>query len=176
MLGEQRDVLLPLTQRRDIDGNDVETEEESFPEASRANLVLQILVRRGEDAHVYLDRLAAATDRLQRLLLKDAQHLGLRLQAHVANLVEEDGAAVRDLELTAAIGDGAGERAAHVTEQLALDQLLGNRRAVDLDEGSHAAAALRVNRSSDQFLSGPVLAVDQNAAVGRRRHRHLLAQ
>ena len=71
---------------------------------------------------------------LHHLLLQHAQHLGLRLQAHVADLVEEDRAAVRQLELAAAVGHGAGERAAHVAEQLALDQLLGNRRAVHLDE------------------------------------------
>ena len=39
-----------------------------------------------------------------------------------------------------------------------------------------AAAAQRVDRPRDQLLAGAVLAVDQHAAVGRRRHRHLLAQ
>ena len=99
----------------------------------RADLGRQVLVRRRDHPHVDLDARRAA-DRLDRLLLQHAQHLGLRLQAHVADLVEEDRAAVGDLELAAAIGDRAGERAAHVAEQLALDQLLRNRRAVDLDE------------------------------------------
>ena len=36
--------------------------------------------------------------------------------------------------LPGAIGDGAGERALHVAEQLALDQLARNRRAVHFDE------------------------------------------
>ena len=61
-------------------------------------------------------------------------------------------------------------------EQLALDQLLGNRRAVHLDECPAPAAAERVNRPRDELLAGPVLPVNQHAAVGRRRHRHLLAQ
>ena len=52
----------------------------------------------------------------------------------------------------------------------------GNRRAVDFDEGVVAAAAQRVNGPRDQFLAGAVLAVNQHAAVGRRRHRDLLAQ
>ena len=75
-----------------------------------------------------------AADRLHRLFLEDAQHLGLRLEAHVADLVEEDRPAVGDLELAAPVGHRAGERAAHVAEELALDQLLGNGRAVHLDE------------------------------------------
>ena len=72
--------------------------------------------------------------------------------------------------------DRAGERALHVAEQLALDQLLGDRRAVHLDERPAAAAAQRVNRAGHQLLAGAVLAVDQHSAVGRRRHRDLLAQ
>ena len=42
--------------------------------------------------------------------------------------------------------------------------------------GRRAARLDRVDRPRDQFLAGAVLAVDQHAAVGRRRHRHLLAQ
>ena len=83
--------------------------------------------------------LAGAADRLDDLLLERAQHLGLRLEAHVADLVEEQRAAVGQLELAAAIGDRAGERALHVPEQLALDQLLGNRGAVHLDERAACA-------------------------------------
>ena len=72
--------------------------------------------------------------------------------------------------------DRAGERALHVAEQLALDQLLGNRGAVDLDERPGAPTAQRVDAARDELLAGAVLAVDQHAAVGRRRHRDLLAQ
>ena len=69
-----------------------------------------------------------------------------------------------------------GEGAAHVAEQLAFDQLFGNRGAVDLHEGARPAAAQRVDRARDHLLAGPVLAVDQHAAVGRRRHVDLLAE
>ena len=110
------------------------------------------------------------------LLLQRAQHLGLRLQAHVGDLVEEDRAAVGGLEAAAPIADRAGEGALHVAEQLALDQLFGDRGAVDLDERPAAAAAEGVDAARDQLLAGAVLAVDQHAAVGRRGHRDLLAQ
>ena len=80
------------------------------------------------------------------------------------------------LELAAAIGDRAGEGAAHVAEQLALDQLLGNRRAVHLDERRRAAAAQPVDVARHQLLAGAVLTDDEHPPVGRRRHRDLLAQ
>ena len=79
------------------------------------------------------DRLRAA-DARHDAVLQHAQHLRLRGEAHVADLVEEQRAAVGLLELPGAIGDRAGERALHVAEQLALDQLARNRRAVHLDE------------------------------------------
>jgi hypothetical protein len=47
------------------------------------------------------------------------------------DLVEEEGAAVGLLEEALARADGAGERAARVPEELALQQRLGHRRAVD---------------------------------------------
>ena len=65
---------------------------------------------------------------LEGLLLQDAQHLGLGLEAHVADLVEEERAAVGQLELAAPPRDRAGEGAALVAEQLGLDQLLRDRR------------------------------------------------
>ena len=78
--------------------------------------------------------------------------------------------------LPLAIGDGAGERALDVAEQLALDQLFGNRRAVHFDERLVPAAAQRMNGARDELFAGAVLAENQHAAVGRCRHRHLLAQ
>src|SRR5918999_780002 len=49
-----------------------------------------------------------AADSRDDIVLQDAQHLGLRRCAHVADFVEEERAAVRLLELARAVGDGAG--------------------------------------------------------------------
>ena len=107
---------------------------------------------------------ARAADRLDHLLLQHPQHLGLRLQAHVADLVEEDRAAVAPSNLPRRSAR-ARERAPHVAEQLAFDQLFGNRRAVHLDERLVAPAAQRVNRARDQLFAGAVLA--EESARGR---------
>ena len=51
-------------------------------------------MRGGEDADVDLARLVAA-DRAHLALLEDAQQLGLHRAAHLADLVEEERAALR---------------------------------------------------------------------------------
>ena len=66
--------------------------------------------------------------------LQRAQQLDLRVERQLADLVEEQRAAVGFLELADALVDGAGERALLVAEQDALDQVLGDGAAVDGDE------------------------------------------
>jgi hypothetical protein len=70
----------------------------------------------------------------------------------------------------------AAENAPAMAEQFALDQVFGDRGAVDLDEHGIFAQALRVQRARRQFLAGTRLAVDQHPSVGRRHQRDLLAQ
>src|SRR5262249_57893668 len=103
------------------------------------------------------------------------QLLGLSLQTRVPDTVEEARAAVGDLELSAPVGDGAGERAPDVAEQLAFDQLLGNRGAIHFDELTRTPAALHVNAARDELLPRSILTVDEDASVGRRGHRDLFA-
>ena len=82
------DVVAPLAQRRDDERDDVEAEEQVLAEASGADLLGQVLVGGGDDAHVHRHALRPA-HRLDALLLEHAQHLGLGLEGHVADLVEE---------------------------------------------------------------------------------------
>ena len=71
-----------------------------------------------------------AADRRHLALLQHAQQLGLQGEGHVADLVEEQRAAVGLAKLPGAVGDGAGEGAALVAEQLALEQRRrGGRRS-----------------------------------------------
>ena len=104
----------------------------------------EILVGRGEHAHVDVDHvLAADADDLAGL--QRAEHLGLRGEIHVADLVEEERAAVGLLEEAALPRLRAGERAALVAEELALDELARDGRAVHLDERRVVARAEAVD-------------------------------
>ncbi len=175
MVGQEQDVVGPITQRRNEDGDHVQPEVQILPEAAEADLGRQLLVRSGQ--HPDIDTHARGpADRLHHLLLQGAQDLRLGLQAHVADLVQEERSAVCQLELAATVGRGPGERSPHMAEQLAFDELLRNCGAVHLHERTRAPPAERVHASRNELFSGAVLPVDQHPPVGRRRHRHLLAQ
>ncbi len=142
---------------------------------------LGIDVGRADQPEVHLDE-AIAADRPVLALLQHAQQLGLQQQRHLADLVEHQRAAGGQLEQADLVAGRAGERALLVAEQLRLDQLLRQRRAVDLDERALRAAAAHVDRVGDQLLADAVLALDQDVgvALGHRLDQleqlaHLLA-
>ena len=62
----------------------------------------------------------------------NAEQQALHARGRLADLVHEHRAAIRQLEDARAIAIRAGEAAAHVTEQLGLEQRLGQRGAVDV--------------------------------------------
>ena len=105
-------------------------------------------------------------DALELALLQRAQQLHLHLDRDLADLVEEERPAVGELEAPRLAGHGARERAALVAEELALDELLRDGRAVDLDERLVLAARVLVQRAGDELLARPALARDEHR--GRR--------
>src|SRR5690606_16165202 len=107
---EQVDVVLALAQRRQLQAHHREAVEEVLAEPPGADLLLEVAVRGGDDAHVDLDRLDAA-HALDLALLEHAQQLRLEIELELAELVEEDGAAVGELEDPLARRDRARERA-----------------------------------------------------------------
>ena len=60
------------------------------------------------------------------------------------------------------------EGAAHVAEELVLDQRRRDRRAVHLDEGAAEARRLSGGARRHELLAGPALAPDQHRGVGAR--------
>jgi hypothetical protein len=82
----------------------------------------------------------------------------------LADLVEEQRAALRLLHQAAAAALRAGERARLVAEQLRLEQLARQRRAVDLDERPVPAPAAVVEDPRREALAGPGLAGEEHRA------------
>src|SRR6267378_5216140 len=113
-------VLGPLAERRGLDREHVQPVVEIVPEPLLFHHPKEVAVRRGDEADVDLDRLRTA-DPLELLLLQDAQQLRLELERDLADLVEEQRAAVGHLEAADLLGDGAGEGAPLVPEELALE-------------------------------------------------------
>ena len=156
-----RHVLAAFAQRRQAQAHDVEAVQQVGAEAAVGDQRLQVLVGRGDHAHVDADQLAAA-DAEELALGQHAQQPRLQRQRHVADLVEEQGAAVGLLEAAEVAPLRAGERAGLVAEQLAFQQFGRDRRGVERDERLCGARRFAVQRARDQFLAGAGLAGDQH--------------
>src|SRR5690606_31344723 len=95
-------------------------------EATLLDRKRKILVRRGDYPHVDADRRLPA-DAEELALGEHAQQPGLQRRRHVADLVEEQRAAVGLLEPADPPLHRARERALLVAEELGLEQLGGDR-------------------------------------------------
>src|SRR4029077_19138588 len=82
------------------------------------------------------------------------------------DLVEEERSGARHLEEALTVVGGPGERAAAMSEELALEQPFVEGGTVDRHEETLAARPGRVDRPRDQLLPGTGLPLDQ-----RRRAR-----
>src|SRR5437660_6841159 len=175
MSRQKRNVFLALAQGRHVEGDHIEPVKKVLAKIALRNFFFQVFVGRGDEASVYGNGLLAA-DRCEALFIQRAQNFGLRLEAHVAHFVEEQRAAMGFLELALFIPCRSGKRCFDVSEKFALDQILGNRGTIKLDEERILAEALGVNSMCYQFLAGPGFAIDKDTAVGRRHQHDLLPQ
>src|SRR5439155_9815170 len=85
----------------------------------------------------------------------------------LADLVEKQRSARSILESADPAFGRAGERAGLVPEQLRLEQVRGDRTAVDDDKLRASARARIVQRLGDALLAGAGLALDQHRRIGR---------
>src|SRR5215472_12920497 len=106
---------------------------------------------RGDDSDIGADWHAAA-NRCELTFLKHTQEPGLSVDRHVANLVEKQCAALRLLEAPHAACGSPGESTFLVAEQLALDQLAGDRGHIDGNKRAVAALAEIMKSARHQFL------------------------
>jgi hypothetical protein len=167
VLGEEGDVFLAFPERRHDDRVDVEPVIQIAAELPFFNGFDEVLVGRGDDAHVDLLR-GVGADGLNGLLLDAAQDLRLERQRHVPDFVEEQRAAVGLCEAPLAVAGGARERASGVAEQLAFEELFGDGGAVDGHEGGFGPRAAVVDGLGHDFLAGAGFAGDEHVGAARR--------
>src|SRR3989442_3083645 len=176
VLGERRDVLAALAQRRNAHGEHGEPVIEVAAEPARADGLREVLVGGGD--HPYVEVLALrAAQRAHAPLLDGREQLRLQCLRQETDLVEEDAAAARRLKESRLRTLRVREGTALEAEQLRLQQRLGNRRAVDFDEGAGRPRAGTVDDPRDEPLAGARLALDEDgrkAAGGRVRAQHAL--
>ena len=97
---------------------------------------------------------------LELAFLQEAQQLGLRFERKLADFVEEDRAAVRELEAADLRVLGVGEGGALVAEQLDFEQRRRQGRAVHGHQGASGARPRLVKPARGQLLAAAGLPVE----------------
>ena len=167
------DLLEALAQRRQRQQDAVEPEEQVRSEPASLDFRLEVTIRGGHEADVDGSR-AQRADAAYLALLEHAQELALGREGHLANLVEEHRAAIGGLEQPRLRRRGAGEGPSFVSEHLALQQRLGERRAVEPEEGARCTRRGVVDRASHDLLADARLPEDEHGDLGggdAREHR-----
>jgi hypothetical protein len=170
-------VLPALTQRRNLDADDVQTVQQILAEMTRLHAAFQVLMGGRNDPYIHLHRCLAAHP-VELALGEHAQQPRLQRRGHVADFIEEQRAAVRLFEAAAPQRIGAGECAFFVAEQLGLQEVGGERRRVERDECLAGARAVSMQRVRHQFLSRAGFTGDEHGHARARQPadgaKHLL--
>ncbi len=135
MLSQRSNVFAAIPQRRHLNGEHREAVVQILAESSCFGFDRQVPVGGGYQSDVHRPR-AAFSHALKLPFLNHPKKLGLQLQRDLADLVQEDCAAVREFKPAHAVLNGSGKRTSDVTEELALKQLFWNSGAVDTDQRS----------------------------------------
>ncbi len=137
---------------------------EVFAECAACNRIFQVTVGRGDDSHVAAHR-DVVSDALEHPLLQNAQELYLHRRAHVADFVEEQRAALGNLETALTGGYGARERTLLMSEQLGLEKIRGDGAAIDRYERPVAPGAQVVDGAGGYFLAGAGFAEHEHSGI-----------
>src|SRR4029450_2340134 len=167
-LHEQREILLALPKRRQAKREDVEPVVEVFPQLTGLNRFEWSDI--GGCGGAKLHRLPGGhTQGREQALLQNTQKFHLGLRRHLADLIEKQSSPIRELKASLTPIGGTGKRPFLVPENLALEQRLRNRRAVDRHEWKGCPRAELVDGLSNELLARSGVAGDEHRGAGRRR-------
>src|SRR6185369_6297069 len=170
MIDEQRDVFLAQPERRHRDGENIDPVKQVFPELAVLDLFSQITVGGRDDPDIGLDG-AGTPQPLEFTILDDPEQLALQLKRHLADFVEEYGAAIGQFESPDLASIRPGERAPLPSEEFAFHQSRRQCRAVNRYQWPTFTRAAAVNGACYHSLAGAGLAQEKNCRIHRR---HLL--
>src|SRR5262245_30322784 len=125
------DVPAALFQRRQANGDDVETEEQVLTELSPLDGSLEIDVAAGDDPDVGLDRRRLA-EGIVLLGLQELQQSRLPVAAHAVDVVEEEGPVLGRCDQPRAVALGPRERDFTVAEEMGQEEGVGDVPAGDV--------------------------------------------
>ena len=154
MLDEQRDVLLALAQRRQVDVDDVEAVVQVLAEPAALDLVVEVAVRRGDDADVDLDRQRCEPTRSNSRSWRTRSSFACIAERHLADLVEEDRAVVGHLEAALALVIAPVNAPFSWPNSSLSSSVSGSAAQLTFDERARVALAGLVERLGDELLAG----------------------
>src|SRR6516164_4666515 len=171
MARHHRNILSPIAQRRDLDRHHAQPIVQVLAESAGADLAAKLPIRRSNDPDIDLDA-ARPPYPLKCLLLQDAHDLALGFERHIADLVEEQRAAMSTLEGTDLARRPIAPKFG--PEQLDLEPVRPHRRAVDRHKGTLRTPRVQMQQPPDDFLSGTGRSRDQDPTARRRYSLNLL--
>src|SRR5688500_15900219 len=89
VIGEEWNVLEPLSERRQLDRHDAQSVEQVFSQRSLGHAVLRLAVRRRDEAHVDDRVLLLAADASHDTVLQHTEELRLERERHLGELIEK---------------------------------------------------------------------------------------
>ena len=165
---ERKDVLRSLAQARQVQGATGDPVVEVVAEGAFRLLVGKVAIGGADEPEGALAP-RVAPDPLERALLDDPQQLGLEGHRELADLVEEERAAVRQLERALAGGGRAGERPLLMAEELAPGQGCDHGAAVQDHQPLLARPRVElVDELGDRSFPVPLSPVISTAASVKR--------
>ncbi len=120
--------------RGNVKVNDAQSVPKVLAELTRRNQLGQVPVGGRNHANVNPGQRRIGAYCLNLTVFQEPQQQRLHAQAHLADLIEEERAAMRELELTHLVSVGAGEASFDVSEELRLEQRFRKSRAIDRDK------------------------------------------
>ncbi len=138
-------------------------------EKAPADQLDQIAVSGGDHPEIG-GNLPVGTQRLIASLLQNPQQLGLQFHRHIADLVEQQGAAPGLVELTAPIPLGPGEGPPDMAEEFTLQQVGRHPGTVDRHEVMGQFLPAVMDGAGQHLLAHSALPVNGHGGHGAGRH------
>src|SRR5262249_32857445 len=131
-----------------------------FAELPRYDERVELAVGCRNDADVDGRRQGVAADRMDFAVLQEPQQQRLHAGTGFAELVEEHRSAVCELQASDLVAVRSGEAAFDVSEQLRLEERLGNGRTVDRDERPRLARRMCMDVPGQHVLADAAFSRD----------------
>ena len=162
----QRDDVFPaVPQRRQLQIDHVEPVVQVFAEGAVGDRLFEVAMGGGDDPDIHLDGFLAAHP-LEFVVLEHLQEFGLEAHIHIADFIEQDGAAVGRFKHADLLLERAREGAALVSEQLAFDEFGRQRGAVQFQKNFAGAGRTGMQFPGQDFLAAAGFALNQYGRLG----------